>query len=241
MPEEEKKKVNVKEDGTPIKPGEEGYLYAGKYKTVEEFEKGYGEADRKITELGQGKAASEKARKLLQDTIVKAGKEKKEEALGEVDKVKKVRVKAMKEAWDKGPEAALDFIDTAIREGISSGGLLKKDDYQKGITNDRELMGAFNKVRGTGDRRKEFDFLKPEMSKLWNALPKEAQTPGMVENIFFMAKGKADPEALKTKMLEEIKAGVGQTPGARSEKDIRTDNEKAMDGIVEQKEKDKAF
>ena len=68
---EEIKKVNVKEDGSPIKAGEEGYLYAGKYKTVEEMEKGYGEADRKITELGQSRSASDKARQLLQDTISK--------------------------------------------------------------------------------------------------------------------------------------------------------------------------
>lgn len=238
---EETKKANVKEDGTPIKAGEEGYLIAGKYKTIEEAEKGIKAGEQKITELGQSRSASDKARQLLQDTISKGSKEKLSDEKAEKDTVRKARSAAMKAAWDKGPDAALDFIDKLTDEKISSRGLLKKEDYQKGISDDRELMGAFNKVRGTGDRRKEFDILKPEMSKLWGALPKEARTPGMVENVFFMAKGKASPEDLKTRIIEDFKAGTSQTPGSRSEKDLRTANDKTLDNIVNQGEKDKVF
>ena len=238
---EEKKKVNVKEDGTPIAFGEEGYLIAGKYKTVEEAEKGIKEGEQKITELGQGKAESDKARGTLQEIISKAGKEKEGKVVDEKEKVRKTRVDGLKKAWAEGPESALSFIDKLVDEGISAKGLLKREDYEKGVSGDRELMTAFNKVRGTGDRRKEFDILKPDMGKLWSALPEEARTPEMVENVFFMARGKANPEDLKAKIIEELKSGVSQKGGSRGDEDKRSEDDKKLEGILEANVEKKIF
>ncbi len=238
---EDKSKVNVKEDGTPMKFGDEGYLIAGKYKTLEEAESGIKAGEQKITELGQGKSGAEKARDLLQDTIKKAGQKDVDAEQAEKDGVRKARADSLKVAWDKGPEAAVDELDKIIQDGIASGGVLKKEDYDKGVSDDRNLMSSFTKVRGTGNRKREFDMLKPEMGQIWNALPKEARTPEMVENVFFMARGKANPEDLKAKLLESLKAGAAQTPGSRSDDDLRTENDKIVDGVVEQAKKDKIF
>lgn len=233
-------KVNVGPEGQVLKPGDENYLYAGKYKTVEEMEKGYSEAGKKITELGQTGAEKDKTIVELtgkaDETRKAASDVEKEEAVA----ARKERAVKLKQAWDKSPEDALEFMESLIDEKQSGAGLMKRADYEKKLTDDDTATKEYNRVRGTGDseKEKEFDTLKPAMGQIWAKLPKEAKVPNMIETVFLAAQAKGAP-ALKEKILAGIKAGHGQPPGGPSPEDKRTEDDKIIDGIVKQADKDR--
>lgn len=246
----DKTKVNIGPDGEPLKPGDEGYLYAEKYKTIEEMEKGVKEAEQKITELGQGKSLSDKALKEFRELIVKretetkAGKETDEE-IKEKERRGKLALE-LKEAWETDPVKALEFLEKRIKEGQT--GVMTKGDYEAKLERDRVQNVEYNRVRGTGDpskgikpdeeRIKEFDALKPVMSEIWDKLPDKAKVPEMMETVFFAAKAKASPE-LKDKLIKDLKAGTTQKGGVSPAGEKKTEDEKTIDGIIDQAEKDK--
>ena len=117
---EDKPKVNVKEDGTPLKYGDEGYLIAGRYKSIEEAEKGIKEGDRKITTLGQGKSTSDKALLEFQQKLLsheaggKPGTQKTPEEI-RLEKIKGFK-KVFEDPEGGGPAAAFEYVEKMIED-----------------------------------------------------------------------------------------------------------------------------
>lgn len=221
MAEEKKTKVNINEDGTPIKYGEEGYLIGGKYKTLEEAETGITNAEKKITELGTAKADRDKAFTKLQDTIVKSSGDVKAAEKTEQEKLnaseRKANAKELADAYDKGPEAALEAINNIVDRRFKKVDFdyVKRSDVDKQSAEDKTQLTELNRVRGDGEDAKLFDALKPEMSKLWNKLPKEAQVTGMIENVYLAAKGKSDIVAIKAKIVSDAAGGMSPQSSSR--------------------------
>ncbi len=235
----DEKKVNVKEDGTPMKYGDEGYLIGGKYKTVEEAEKGIVNFDKKITEVSQAKADRDKAFTKLQDTIVKSKgqvvKSEKDEQAKLNEAEKKANAKELADAYEKGPEAALDaitkIVDRRVKKG--EGNYLRKDEVKQQSEDDKVQLAELNRVRGTKEDAKIFDALKPEMSKLWNKLPKEAQVVDMIENIYLAAKGKSDIVAIKAKIVSDAAGGTSPKGSSRITSGSGTKESKEFDATLE--------
>ena len=221
MAEEKKPDVNVNEDGTPMKYGDEGYLIGGKYKTMEEAEKGIVNFDKKITEVSQAKADRDKAFTKLQDTIVKSRGDVKKVEDTEQEKLnaseRKANAKELADAYEKGPEAALEAINNIVDRRFKKVDFdyIKRSDVDKQSAEDKTQLKELNRIRGTGEDAKLFDALKPEMSKLWEKLPKEAQVTDMIENVFLAAKGKSDIVAIKAKIVSDAAGGTSPQSSSR--------------------------
>lgn len=240
---EDKPKVNVGPDGQPLKFGDEGYLIGGKYKDVEAVEKALLEGEQKITELGQAKGERDKAITEMMQRASEARKVTGEEEKTKSEERRKVLAAELGAAWDKSPLEALAFMEKLIEEKQTGGGFMKRADYDKKLTDDETASKEYNRVRGTGDpekkeQQKEFDALKPVMNELWGKLPKEAKVPSMIETMYLAAKAKSAPN-LREKILADIKGGTGQPSGGPSPEDKRTEDDKIIDGIVDQAEKDR--
>lgn len=250
---EDKTKVNVKEDGTPIKPGEEGYLYAGKYKTVEEMEKGVLEGSQKITELGQGKSASDKALIDFQTRLTEKEEKAKAGKVKTADEARLERIKKFKTVFEDpeggGPAAAFAFVEDMIEKSHKSRATKASEVEKQRIAVSARGAAEYNRVRGTGDkdagipedkeRQKEFELLRPVMNEIWGKMPPSSRVPEMMETVFFAARAKASPE-LKEQIVQGIKAGMGTTgPGVPAGDEKKTKDEKTLDEIAEQAEKDR--
>lgn len=250
---EDKTKVNVKEDGTPIKPGEDGYLIAGKYKTIEDAEQGIKEGEQKITALGQGKSASDKALLDYQKSITAKEKEAEKGKLKTADEARLERIKNFKKVFEDpeggGPAAAYAFVESMIADSHKTRDTKAGDLEKQRKAYNTRAAAEYNRVRGTGnkeqglegnkERQKEFDLLKPVMDKLWEKLPPTSRVPEMMETIFLAARAKASPE-LREQIVQEIKAGMGTTgPGVKPGEEVKTEDDKTLDAIAEQAEKDK--
>lgn len=250
---DEEKKVNVKEDGTPMSPGDEGYLYAEKYKTVEDMEKAYGEAAKKITQLGQGKSASDKALIDFQKKFTEKEEKAKAGKVKTADEARLERIKTFKKVFEDpeggGPAAAYKFVEGMIAESHKS----RETKAGEVETQRQEAIarGAaeYNRVRGTGnkelgieedkERQKEFDLLRPVMTEIWSKMSPSTRVPEMMETVFFAARAKASPE-LKEQIVQDIKAGMGTAgPEVKAGDEKKTADDKTLDEIAEQAEKDR--
>jgi len=223
------KEAKGDDTGEKPKPGEPGYLYAGKYKTVEEMEAGIKEAERKISELGEKKAAADKALMehiSLINKLKAADAEKLEKKKAEERKAKVARFRA---AFEKDPESALETIEMLVDDKINQAGVMKHSDYDAKLKQERAAVTTFNKVRSA--HKEDFDALRPEMAKLWARLPEKARVPEMLETIYLAAKATASP-SLKEKIISDLKATHTVAPGGVSPEDKRTEEEKMTDDII---------
>lgn len=237
-----KPKVNIGPDGKELKEGDEGYLYAGKYKTVGDMEKGIKEGEQKITELGQAKSTSTAAISELRSRMVKAREGSKADT--EADKLARRQALAtrLKASWEKDPLTALGFLEELIESKHSDSRVVDEAGRKKKADIDTESAKEYDRVRGTDvegkeEQQKEFDKLKPAMKEIWSKMPKEAKVSGMIETVYLAAKAQDAPNT-RAKLLADIKAGTSQPGGGPSPEDKRTEDDKILDKIVDQSKKD---
>lgn len=251
MAEEAKPNTSVQKppEGTPAggagdEQGKEK-LYAGKYKTIEDWEKGTKELEEKLRTQGQEKntaleekVASDKKLEGMLDQQKKVAEAQTEEQR----KVEGEKLKALgtefSERFKKGPEEMMRAFDDLIRTHPSVTGALRRTDIEAQQTESLRQQNLFNKV--AAKHKDDWEGLKSKMGEIWNGLsPATRAKPDekLMETVYKAAKAEVMPtlEQLQKAAAEKEKAGSGQGVGTGEKVTVKTDR---VDAILAQREKD---
>jgi len=221
------------------KKEEGGKLYAGKYKTVEELEKGYQELQKKATQDAQRRAHYEKELQQIKDQIQQVRQAKTQADREEQKKKLEAMQRAFIEDLKQNPFMAIAGVASSIVEHkLRSGEYVRREDVEK-LTEEQKIVEEISS-------KEDFEELKPAMNEFFEKLPEEARTVKMLPLAYEVAKAKrganVDKEALKKQILEEIKAGSSQTDKSASVSEGRSsENEDYIKTILEADKKQSPY
>lgn len=243
-------------EGTPAekagKEADEKKLILGKYKTIEEAEKGEKEREAKFTqahqELADAKRELELERQKRKEIQEKQGQikkarteEEKQRLQQELDQNLERMGKEFVEESKKGPAAMMRGLHRLFDAYISTQGLVKRDDLKRQSDADREQTEIFNKVKAA--HKEDFDELAPKMAEIWTTLSPETKmrpSEKLLETVYKAAKAENLPDEakLKEKIIADMKAGHGEGGG---EKPPPAEEKSDVDEIVKEYKKTKVF
>jgi len=240
-------------EGTPPKDAGEKLIF-GKYKTMEEAEKGEKERETKFTqahqELADAKRELEIERqksKLVeekQEEIRKAKTEEEKQRLQqELDQNLERMGKEFAEESKKGPAAMMRGFHRMFDAYASTQGFVKRGDLKRQSVADRKQTDLFNKVRAA--HKEDFEELAPKMVEIWAGLPPETKmrpSKELLETVYQAAKAKNLPDEakLREKIIADMRAGHGESGGEKlppGEK--KSEDEKYTDDVIKEYKKTK--
>lgn len=247
-------------EGTPA--GEAGKdagkekLILGKYKTMEEAEKGEKEREAKFTQAHQELADAKRELELERqksrlveekgEQIRKAKTEEEKKRLQqELDQNLERMGKEFVEESKKGPAAMMRGFHRLFDAYASTQGFVKRDDLKRQSDADREQTRLFNKVRAA--HKEDFVELAPKMAEIWAGLsPTTKMRPSekLLETVYKAAKGESLPDEakLREKIIADMRAGHGEGGGEKlPPAEEKSEDEKTTDKIIETHKKEKVF
>lgn len=245
-------------EGTPSseagKDAGDEKLILGKYKTMEEAEKGEKEREAKFTQAHQDLATAKKELELerqktrlveeKQEEIRKAKTEEEKQRLQqELDQNLERMGKEFVEESKKGPAAMMKGFHRMFDAYASTQGFVKRDDLKRQSAADRKHTELFNRVRAT--HKEDFDELTPKMIEIWDGLPPETKmrpSEKLLETVYQAAKAKNLPDEAKIreKIIADMKAGHGEDRGDRpSPEEKKSEDEKYTDEVIKEYKKTK--
>ena len=243
-----------KEPPEGIPPGEAGKdadeekLILGKYKTMEEAEKGEKEREAKFTqahqELADAKRELELERqktRLIEEKQEEIRKATTEEEKKKLEQDLEQMGKELAEESKKGPAAMMRGFHRIFDAYISSQGFVKRDELRHQSDADREQTRIFNKVQAA--HKEDFNKLAPKMAEIWAGLSPETKmrpSEKLLETVYKAAKAENLPDEakLREKIIADMRAGHteggGEIPPPAGKKSD-------VDEIIEEHKKTKVF